>query len=324
MSAIACIKPIKCWEHLKKKTAKGRKLISFKQPTISDIDNWNEIQIPCGQCIECRLRYSRHWATRLTLEKKYHKYSYFITLTYDEEHLHRVENIDTKTGEIVELSTLVKKDMQDFLKRYRYYYGKIKFYQCGEYGEQTHRRHHHMIVFQERPIEPLEFLKLQKDNQPLYTNLPLQKIWGKGMITIGEVTPESRGYVARYVLKKQKGESSNIYNTLGILPEYVTMSNGIGMEYFKDNKTKIYQYDSIILTGMHGEAKKVKPPRAFDEELAKENLSEITSIKDKRRAAAIRGRSVKEAQTENVNWAKVESDYKQARQKILNKREVDD
>lgn len=39
------------------------------------------IDIPCGQCIECRLAYSRQWATRMMLEAQDHKGCYFLTLT---------------------------------------------------------------------------------------------------------------------------------------------------------------------------------------------------------------------------------------------------
>ena len=46
---------------------------------------WQEI--PCGQCISCRLVYSRQWANRCALEMQYHKSNLFITLTYDDEHL---------------------------------------------------------------------------------------------------------------------------------------------------------------------------------------------------------------------------------------------
>ena len=29
--------------------------------------------LPCGQCISCRLNYSRSWAVRMMLESEYHK-----------------------------------------------------------------------------------------------------------------------------------------------------------------------------------------------------------------------------------------------------------
>lgn len=40
------------------------------------------IQIPCGQCIECRQAKAREWQVRLSEEYKQYKYNYFITLTF--------------------------------------------------------------------------------------------------------------------------------------------------------------------------------------------------------------------------------------------------
>ena len=43
--------------------------------------------IPCGQCIGCRLDYSRNWANRAYLESLNYKYNYFITFTYNDENI---------------------------------------------------------------------------------------------------------------------------------------------------------------------------------------------------------------------------------------------
>lgn len=61
--------------------------------------------VPCGQCIGCRLDYSRSWAARCMLEaKSYPKGScWFVTFTFDDEHLPpygrdiRVKNYWTET-----------------------------------------------------------------------------------------------------------------------------------------------------------------------------------------------------------------------------------
>jgi hypothetical protein len=45
------------------------------------------LKIPCGQCIGCRLEYSRQWAMRCHHEASLHIFNSFITLTYDPEHL---------------------------------------------------------------------------------------------------------------------------------------------------------------------------------------------------------------------------------------------
>lgn len=76
-------------------------------------------KIPCGQCIGCRLEYSRQWANRITLETKKYKpeESWFLTLTYNDENI-PIKIIKNKiTGEIIQGTTLSKKDIQNFFKK---------------------------------------------------------------------------------------------------------------------------------------------------------------------------------------------------------------
>lgn len=43
------------------------------------------LKLPCGQCIGCRLEYSRQWAIRCLDEAQMHKDNSFITLTCNDE-----------------------------------------------------------------------------------------------------------------------------------------------------------------------------------------------------------------------------------------------
>ena len=119
--------------------------------------------IPCGQCIGCRLDYSREWANRAYLESKKYDQNYFITLTYDDDQLTILDEIETPNeftftkndiDEIEWVGTLVPKELQDFIKRLRINmqrkYGQkepIRFMMCGEYGGKTRRPHYHLIAF---------------------------------------------------------------------------------------------------------------------------------------------------------------------------------
>ena len=42
-------------------------------------------QVPCGQCVGCRLERSRQWAIRCMHESQLHEKNCFITLTYAPE-----------------------------------------------------------------------------------------------------------------------------------------------------------------------------------------------------------------------------------------------
>ena len=44
-------------------------------------------ELPCGQCIGCRLERSRQWAMRCVHEASMHQDNCFITLTYNDENL---------------------------------------------------------------------------------------------------------------------------------------------------------------------------------------------------------------------------------------------
>jgi hypothetical protein len=182
-----CVKPIQAYQHID-----GGALVFGAEPK-----NHRAIEISCGQCIGCRLTRSRHWATRIVHEAQCHDENVFITLTYNPE------NLPPDCG-------LRKKDFQDFMKRLRKAFpnNKIRYYHCGEYGDNTNRPHYHAIL---HGINFSDWCYLfdSPSGQPIYTSTTLEKIWSKGFVTIGEVTFESAAYVARYVVKKITGKGQD-------------------------------------------------------------------------------------------------------------------
>jgi hypothetical protein len=229
------------------------------------------MQLPCGQCIGCRLDKSRTWATRIVHEASlYGDNNCFITLTYNPE------NLPPDCG-------LIKSDFQKFMKRLRRAYPnkKIKFYHCGEYGDRTNRPHYHAILFNHN-FDDWVYLFDSPSGEPIFTSPQLEKIWGLGFVTVGTVTFESAAYVARYVMKKLNGSAAEqINNETGlkhyerinsftgeiseVLPEYSTMSrggrNGRGIAFDWINKyiSDCYPKDFTTIRGI-----KVKPPRYYD------------------------------------------------------------
>lgn len=260
------------------------------------IDRWltNYIEIPCGQCVGCRLDYSRQWATRCMLEAKQYEHNQYITLTYDEDHVTWKMGANRDTGEIEPVTTLIPDHLTKFMKDLRRYYkhhfnhDNIRFYACGEYGSQTHRAHYHLIIFN-LPINDKVFLKYNKTGEKLYTSETIQKIWKKGLISVGDVTWNSAAYVARYVMKKIKGnDSARTYELLGIEPEFVRMSRkpGIAWQYFDENKDKIYECDEIIITNKDGLGEKVKPSKYYDRLYDIDNPEFMKALKERRKLEA--------------------------------------
>lgn len=43
--------------------------------------------MPCGSCMGCRIVYSRDYALRGVCEAQLSDYNYFVTLTYDDDHV---------------------------------------------------------------------------------------------------------------------------------------------------------------------------------------------------------------------------------------------
>uniref|UniRef100_A0AAU8AXP0 Replication initiator protein n=1 Tax=Dulem virus 166 TaxID=3145643 RepID=A0AAU8AXP0_9VIRU len=233
---------------------------------------YDYIEIPCGKCIACRLAYSRQWADRCMLEAQDHDSNYFVTLTYDDEHLPVNEIVDTETGEIVKHATLVKRDLQLFIKRLRKQTGqKIRYYACGEYGSQTYRPHYHAILFG-LTLDDLRLYKMSPDGYNYYNSQTLDDIWKNGYSVITNVTWDTCAYTARYILKKKFGSAAEFYVRNSIEPEFTTMSRrpGIGRNYYEKNKNTMFDTDFLYLGGPDG-SRSIKPPRYFERLFDAEN-----------------------------------------------------
>ena len=246
------------------------------------------IDIPCGRCIECRLKYSRDWATRMMLESQYHESSYFVTLTYDDLHVPKSYYPDPDTGEAIPSLTLVKKDFQGFIKRLRrrLEYLKrpqIRFYGCGEYGSTTHRPHYHIIIFG-LCLDDLEPLKVSSQGFPYYRSNLIEQCWPFGYSMVCDVSWDTCAYVARYVTKKWTGDYKDFYESFNLLPEFSLMSlkPGIARRYFDEHKEDIYQFDELFLNCTDG-GKTVQPCSYFDKLYDLENPDLMHAVKERRK-----------------------------------------
>lgn len=246
-----------------------------------------KIELPCGQCIGCRLEYSRQWAVRCVLEAQQWEYNYFVTLTYNDSHVpfNTFQYLDYFTGEICDdiALTLLPDDLQKFMKRLRISFKRkydfplddepgIRFYACGEYGGETSRPHYHLCLFN-CPLPDLVSIGNNFRGDVYYESNFLESIWSDkngdsiGYVSVADLSFDTCAYVARYMLKKHKGKSASYYEEHHIAPEFSRMSlkPGIARDYFDANRNKIYKFDEIIITGSDGIAKRVRPPRYYDQ-----------------------------------------------------------
>lgn len=255
------------------------------------------IEIPCGKCIGCRLDYSRTWANRMMLELKDHETAYFVTLTYNDEHVPISYYPDPETGEAIEVYTLSKRDVQLFFKRLRKAGQVVRYFLAGEYGNMTFRPHYHAIIYGLR-LDDLKPLKRTKGGL-LYTSEFLERTWQKGLVAVAEVTWETCAYTARYVTKKLKGDLAEFYKIHNIVPEFALMSRkpGLARKYYDENKDKFYATDTIIISTDKG-GLKFKPPKYFDCLYELDNPEEYGKIKAKRRMMAEAHRKLKLSKTD--------------------------
>lgn len=264
-----CYHPLKAWHVGYHDSGKDKyKITSYTTNYVKEALA-DAIDIPCGRCIGCRLDYSRQWADRCMLELKEHKQSWFCTFTYDPEHLPINYRVNEETGEVSNAATLCKRDFQLFMKRLRKQYeanghdNHIMYFCAGEYGDTTFRPHYHAIIFG-LDLDDLKVYKRTADGYIYYNSDFLQSVWQKGQVVITDVTWDTCAYTARYIMKKQYGSASEIYEKYNIQPEFTLMSRrpAIGRKYYDEHKNVIFDTD-LIFIGTDKGSHSIKPPKYY-------------------------------------------------------------
>lgn len=257
---MSCYTPLRCYEGPVKKN--GKLSIVWKKSA-----SWRgvELNLPCGQCIGCRLEKARQWAVRCMNEASQFDDNSFVTLTYDEKNL-------------PDGGSLSLRDFQLFMKRLRKKYGSgIRYFHCGEYGDGLLRPHFHAILFN-IDFKDKTLWSVRNGNR-FYRSDDLESIWEKGFSVIGDVTFETAGYVARYCTKKVTGAMAEKH--YGVLkPEYATMSRrpGLGTAWYKEWKDDVYPSDFMVVNGV-----RCKPPRYYDGKIEVENKPIFEKVKEARK-----------------------------------------
>lgn len=150
----------------------------------------------CGVCSQCIAGKSNNWVVRNYYESMEHKEKCFITLTYNEDN-----------NPII----LRKKDLQDFIKRLRYYLKKvdpqkkIRYYACGEYGTQHKRPHMHIILYGWKPKD-LIYLDVSKRGNILMASNIVKKAWKWGRVTVQEFNQAEVPYISLYTTDRDEND----------------------------------------------------------------------------------------------------------------------
>lgn len=235
---------------------------------------YSHYKVPCGKCFECVARRKAQWTFRLEQEALRSTSCSFITLTYDDDSIKYSDGF---------LPTLEKRDLQLFFKRLRQHcerklnhFERIKYYACGEYGDQTQRPHYHAIIYN----LPLKLTKPTYIDANLQAEL--QQVWqNQGAVHVLPANTQRFAYTAGYVQKKIQKQVDIYDDETGEIferdPEFSIMSKRLGdnfitpqmARYLKENmvgsikqrgyiKTLPRYYKDKIFTGVEKEMLAIK------------------------------------------------------------------
>lgn len=142
--------------------------------------------VPCGKCLACLQKKRQDWVFRLKQELRVSHSAFFVTLTYDDNHLPRDSSLNVR-------------DPQLFLKRLRQHKDvkglNIRYMLVGEYGSETFRPHYHAIIFN---------LPIFNDFRNIKLRMLIEDVWKLGGVYVVPANGATFSYVAKYVLSTQQ------------------------------------------------------------------------------------------------------------------------
>lgn len=260
---MACYRPVNAWQS----PHTGRLSFQLSARMVQD-GNFEEMKVPCRNCLGCRLDRARDWAIRIQHEASMHDFSSFVTLTYDNEHLPQ------------DLS-LNKRHVQLFMKSLRKHldFQPLKYFAAGEYGPKLGRPHYHLCIMGYRP-DDLKKWKKSGENI-LYTSETIDKLWKRGFTSVGELTYKSAGYTARYIVDKLNGKMADDHYK-GRQPEFSLQSNGIGRTWYEKYQLRHNTLGDFVVH----QGKKLPVPEYYDKLLGAEFPYHLEIIKKRRKENA--------------------------------------
>ncbi len=209
----------------------------------------------------------------------------FVTLTYRSKDECTARQL--KKGHYVPSDySLNKKHFQKFIRRIRKKFpGKtIRYFHCGEYGDENLRPHYHACLFNIDFDD--EEIYDNTEGRALYSSPLLEKLWPYGFSTVAELNFDTAAYTAGYILKKINGKAAfdeylrnDEYGVaFWVLAPYITMSlkPGIGEGFYKRYKSDFFPADESPVPGK-GIIKKV--PRYYETILQNEDLATFEQVK---------------------------------------------
>ncbi len=254
-----------------------------------------KMEVACGQCLGCRVDHRLMWSIRIIHEASMHLDNFgnsWATLTYRDAAACNDEQY--RNGYYVPSDySLRPSHVSDFVRSLRRGNKdhKIRYFYCGEYGDENERPHYHVCLFN----HSFDDQYLWKDDEGVYTytSEELKKHWPWGFTTVAELNLRTAAYTAGYALKKITGKRAEEHylrcdehgEAYWLLPEYIRMStgrgkpSGLGAKFYEKFSRDIFPSDQSPIPG-HGQSELV--PRYYQNILAEQNPAMLEEVKELR------------------------------------------
>lgn len=250
---MACFHPV--WARLPPVGAYDRR---FKfLPARQGEEEGTALQVACGQCLGCRLDWSRQWKLRGMLELQAQPHgaeNWFVTATYSNEALPPDRSVCLR-------------DVQLWLKRMRHEGARFSYMIAAEYSPAPAVRPHYHGIFFDLRLDRSTFIPWGsgKNGEALFRAPGLEASWGRGFVVVGAVAPQSIGYVVDYSVKKVMGreadaeygrtaidEMTGALRHWKVLPPFFISSRrpSIGRRWFDRFWRDAFPSEKIVLDGV--------------------------------------------------------------------------
>lgn len=152
-------------------------------------------RLSCGKCPECLKALRSDWIYRCEKESEVHRFNYFFTLTFNEDHLPPDEQ-----------------GVWDCFTRFRKAYfaarGSFPYFVSMERGDLHGRLHLHLLMYSDKPV-PKDLVR---------------HLWPNGFIKRGRISPKRIRYACSYMFnpdmlnKVKMYRSSNNFGGVPLVP----------------------------------------------------------------------------------------------------------
>jgi len=196
------------------------------------------VSVGCQKCIECRKQKAQGWQVRLHEDLKHNKNGKFVTLTFSDEELNKIEKtIGEEVDGYSRDNEVCRYAIRHFTENWRKKFGKtLRHWLVTELGQtKTERVHIHGIVWTDEVEE-------------------IKKKWKYGHVWIGEyVNSKTVNYIVKYVNKVDKIHKeyqSKIYASKGIGKEYIERKDAKRHKYKEGKTIETYKTKEGVILGL--------------------------------------------------------------------------